>query len=65
MPKPRYPVKLEMNEKELKRFMEIKEHYGIHNDAEVLRLAIKDAHMIVQERKKILSKLSKKEIDQV
>ncbi len=62
MPKAKYPVKLEMTEEELKIFMEIKEHYGIGSDAEVLRVALKTEHTIIKDRRKILLSVAKQKI---
>ena len=59
MVKPRYPVKIDFNEEEYNQLRNFRKHYGLRHDTEAIRLALNDAYMIMEERKKIITVLAK------
>lgn len=59
MAKPRFPVRIEFNEEEYENLKELRKHYGLRHDTEAIRLALNDAYMIMEERKKIITVLAK------
>jgi len=60
MQKEKHHLKIELDEKEFEMFNNVKVHYGIKNNTDVIRICIKDAFRVVEEREKILKSAGKK-----